>query len=141
MNNMGGYKSVTLYPYQDISVSMSDTRALINSYSNAIVLPLTEGKSSISSDDKEDGSYEHLAEISLKAGDIDAAVLKKIRQICRQGGILVATDFLGRSFLFGDKQYPLVGTIEEVHGRNHADLHFFQLNLSCECLHPELLVD
>lgn len=140
MNNMGGYKSVTLYPVDGLTVTISDSSAHISSSSGGILLPLSEGKASLASADNGDGSFRHDADISLKVSLVDVATLGRLRQFCRLGCLPIATDFNGRQFLFGDKVYPMTGSVDEQHGKSHSDLHFLHLELSCHCLHPELLL-
>jgi hypothetical protein len=140
MNNMGGYKSVTVYPVTGVILNLSRFDVSITASTGGVLLPISEEKSSIEAPDNGDGSYSHSAEIILKASDLAKSVFEQLHQICRMGALLVATGYDGRRFLFGDKDYPLTGTITEQHGTAHADLHAYRLSLSSSCLHPELLL-
>lgn len=140
MNNMGGYKSVMLYPVDSVSVSMSDSTAVVNQSSDGISLPISSGKSAIGSTDNGDGSHLHTADITLKALEVDCDLHSFLRRACRLGVLLVTIDFNGRRHLFGDTIYPLTGSIAELRGDSPSDLHSFRLSLSSQCLHQELLV-
>lgn len=137
-NAIGGYRSARLYFADQVSVSVSLSSASISSDVQGWDLPVSENKISLYSEARGDGSYTHSVEITLKASGVDAQDASLLRQISRRGALIVGEDFSGRTFLFGDRAYPLSGTADEIHGTAHADLHCWRLALSCTCLHPEL---
>lgn len=140
MNAIAGYKAVRLFFADQVQVAISSAAASVSSDCDGLVLPISDGKVSLRTDYKGDGSWLHSAEITLRESGVDAEKVKLLRQIPRRGAIIVAEDFSGRRWLFGDSDYPLDGFAVEEHGTAHTDLHCWKLDLSCVCMHPELIV-
>ncbi len=140
MNAIAGYKAVRLFFADQVQVAISSAAASVSSDCDGLVLPISDGKVSLRTDYKGDGSWLHSAEITLRESGVDAEMAKSLRQIPRRGAVIVADDFSGRRWLFGDSDYPLDGSAVEEHGVAHTDLHCWKLDLSCVCMHPELIV-
>lgn len=140
MNNLGGYKAVRLFFADQITVSRSAVSTTLSSGVQGLLLPISGGKVSLRSVDRGDGSFSHQVQISLKSSGVDAEMASLLRQISRRGALVIGEDFSGRSWLFGDGDYPLTGSAVEEHGTAYTDLHHWKLELGCVCLHPELMV-
>lgn len=139
MNGIGGFKKVTLFFADQVTVSTSAYSASLTGDAG-ILLPISDGKSSITSTSKGDGSYDHVAELSLKFSGVDDTMARQLRQVFCRGCVLKAEDFDGGSWLLGDCDYPLSGTADQHHGTSHSDLRHWRLRLSSVCLHPMLRI-
>lgn len=126
---------MTLFFADQVTVSLSDNSASLVASAAGLVLPIVPGKASISSSDRGDGSFEHVADLTLKVSGVDSATSRQLRQVSGRGCVLKAEDFDGYSWLLGDGDYPLSGTLEELHGTLPSDLHHWRLQLSAVCLH------
>lgn len=140
MNSIGGFKNVTLLFSDQVNVNVFRQSAVIQTSSSGLVLPVSSGKVSISSSDRGDGSFSHSADITLRSSGVDSALWNQLRQVNGRGCVLLCEDFDGAVWLLGDGVYPLRGTFDEQHGKAHADLHYYRLQLSAVCLHPKLRI-
>ena len=129
---------MTLFFADQVQVSVFRQSASVTTTVSGIVLPISEGKVSISSPDRGDGSFTHSADITLKASLVDSSLSHQLRQISGRGCLLKCEDYDGRIWLLGDSIYPLLGKFDEQHGTAHGDLHYYRLQLSSVCLHPKL---
>ena len=140
MNSIGGFKNVTLFFSDQVIVNVFRLSAVIQTSSSGLVLPISDGKASISSSDRGDGSFSHSADIILRASGVDSALAHLLRQVNGRGCVITCEDFDGNTWLLGDGVYPLRGTFDELHGTKPDDLHRYRLQLSAVCLHPKLRI-
>lgn len=141
MNNLGGYKSIELVFKDEISLFGVNRRTVTMAKSAGLLLPPHRSGSSLSSTPKKDASgtsYTHKAVIHFSPLVVDKALVSLLDLIQSRGCILIGTTHNGDVRIFGDKDYPLYGNLEEIYGSRPGELHQYTLTLTCVCLHPEL---
>ena len=142
---MGGYISVELLFPDEVSVfEVNGWRVTLTRVGTpGRMLPLRDEGAELTATPLSSGdgtSWNHGARIQLRSDLVTKQLDEELQTLHRRGCVLVGTTTNGKVKVFGSKEYPLLGTYHEEDAARRAGLHYHELDLSCICLHPALLV-
>lgn len=83
--------------------------------------------------------YNHQVSTLLPASKVGVQLFSLCQYLCRNGCIVRYTDANGNRRILGTKDYPLIGTLEEVPGNNATSLAGYKLILKAYEQIPQLL--
>lgn len=145
MNNLGGILNCEICPIEKVeSLSVTGTKVSVTAKEGETLwtpLPINRKNTTCGAPPSSSDAgtvYQHSCNTLLPTSHVTESLLETLHKCARCGCLIRYTDANGRVRLLGVKDYPLLGTIEEVPGSNASDLAGYQLQLSGTSLTPAL---
>ena len=142
MNNLGGWRKVELLLLDEFErLVISEHGAVVIPKEGTHVLPHHINGVQLVATPKVDENgclYTHSCSVELLGSKLSSEFRLLLQHAAACGCVLIGTTNNGDSYLFGDKDTPLIGTFGSEHGKRPSDLHESVLSLSTASIHPEL---